>query len=88
MRLDKFLKDTGIIRRRTVAKDLADANRIQIDGRQARASATVRPGQRLTLDLGRKVATYEILAIPERTPRKNEAEGFVRLVDEEIREDW
>ncbi len=88
MRLDKFLKDTGLVRRRTVAKDLSDAGRIQVDGRVARASATIRQGQIITLDLGRKVARYEVVAVPERTPRKEETDRFVRLLDEQIREDW
>ena len=88
MRLDKFLKDTGLVRRRTVANDLSDAGRIQVDGRVARASATIRQGQIITLDLGRKVARYEVITVPGRTPRKEEMDRFVRLLDEQIREDW
>ncbi len=88
MRLDKFLKDTGIIRRRTVAKDLADAGRVEIDGRKARAAAEVREGQRIRVDFGRKAVTYEVLGVPLRTPRKSETDDFVRLVSEETREDW
>ncbi len=88
MRLDKFLKWTSLIRRRTVAKELADAGRIQVDGRVASASLEVRVGQRLTLDLGRKVATYEVVAIPERAAQPERTDQFVQLVDEQIREDW
>jgi ribosomal 50S subunit-recycling heat shock protein len=88
MRLDKFLKVTGVVRRRTVANDLATAGRISIDERAARPASEVRPGCRIRIDFGRKVVTYEVLDVPLREPRKDEAERYVRLLDERIREDW
>lgn len=88
MRLDKFLKLSGIIRRRTVAKEVSDAGRVTIDGRPADAASSVRPGQRIRVDFGRKVAVYEILALPDRPVRPGDAGPYVRLVGEEIGEDW
>jgi ribosomal 50S subunit-recycling heat shock protein len=88
VRLDKFLKVMGIIRRRTVAKESADGGRVEIDGRKADAATTVRVGQRIRVNHGRKVVTYEVLAVPERPPSRIDATEFVRVVDEVIREDW
>jgi len=88
MRLDKFLRISGIIKRRTVAKDVALAGRIEIDGRPAKASSEVRPGQQVTLNLGRKTATYEILRVPEGAVRKEERDDLVRLTLERIDPDW
>lgn len=88
MRLDKFLKMTGIIRRRTIAKDSADAGRVEIDGKKADPATTVRPGQTIRVNHGRKTVTYEVLAIPVRPPARGDASEFVRVVGEEIREGW
>jgi len=88
LRLDKFLKAAGIVRRRTVANDLATAGRIYIDERVAKPSAEIRAGCRIRIDFGRKIATYEVLDVPLREPRRDEAERYVRLLDERIREDW
>jgi ribosomal 50S subunit-recycling heat shock protein len=88
MRLDKFLKVTGIIRRRTVAKETADAGRIEIDGRRVDPASTVRAGQRIRVNHGRKVVTYEVLAVPERPSSRIDASLYVRVLDETIREDW
>ena len=88
MRLDRFLKAAGIIKRRTVAKDVAVAGRIRIDGRPAKASAEVREGQQVTLNLGRKIVTYKVLRVPEGAVRKDERDELARLVEEQIDPDW
>jgi len=88
MRLDKFLKIAGIVKRRTVAKDLSDAGRIEVDGRPGKAALEVRAGQRLRLDLGRKRVTYEILLVPAGSVAKEARETVVRLVSEEIDPNW
>jgi len=88
VRLDKFLKVAGIIRRRTVAKDIAEAGRITVDGRPAKGSTTVRPGQRITLDLGRKTVTYEVLSVPEGPVPREMARELTRLVAERINDLW
>jgi len=88
MRLDKFLKLTGVIKRRTVAKDIADAGRIDVDGRPAKAALEVRAGQRVTINFGRKTVTYEILRIPQGNVRKGGRSELTRLIDEQIDPDW
>jgi len=88
MRLDKFLKTSGILKRRTVAKDVAVAGHVEVDGRPVKASSEIRPGQRIRVDLGRKTATYEVLRVPKGAVRKEERDELVRLVEETVNPDW
>jgi ribosomal 50S subunit-recycling heat shock protein len=88
VRLDKFLKVTGVIRRRTVAQDVIDASHVLLNGRLAKPASTVRAGDALCIDFGRKVVTYEVLDVPDRPVQRVDPETFVRLVSEEIREGW
>ena len=60
MRLDLVLKQSGLIKRRTVAKELADRGRILIDERAAKPSSEVRNGDILELHLGNRVLVVEI----------------------------
>lgn len=83
MRLDKYLQATGILSRRTKAKQACDAGLIEIDGKPAKASAEVRPGQKITMRLGLKVVTYEVLDVPQRVVAKSVRDDYRRLVGEE-----
>lgn len=80
MRLDKFLKVAGLIPRRTVAKEACDAGRVLVDGRPARASLEVQPGQRLVIDLGRGVRAVEVLVVPSGNVARAERAALVREV--------
>ena len=57
MRLDKFLKVSRLIKRRTVAKEVSDAGKISLNGRQAKASADVKVGDRLVLSFANRSFT-------------------------------
>lgn len=72
MRLDKFLKVSRIIKRRTVAKDICDAGKITVNGRVAKAGTDVVPGDELDIRFGEKVLQVRILEVRE-TVRANEA---------------
>lgn len=65
MRLDKFLKVSRIIKRRTVAADAADAGRIMVNGRVGKPSTAVEPGAVLEITFGTHTSRYEVLACPE-----------------------
>jgi ribosomal 50S subunit-recycling heat shock protein len=65
MRLDKFLKVSRIIKRRTVAKDFAANERVMVNGRVAKPSTEVKIGDRLTLQIGSHTTVFEILDIKE-----------------------
>lgn len=79
MRLDKYLKISRIIKRRTIANDACDAGRIMVNGKSARASYAVKVGDIITVNLGNTPHEYEITAIAE-TVRKEEAEGLYKLI--------
>lgn len=82
MRLDKFLKVSRLIKRRTVAKEVADQGRIKINGIVAKSSSTVKIGDQLEVRFGNRLLTVEILDIQD-TTKKQEASELYRIVSEE-----
>lgn len=73
MRLDKYLKVSRIIKRRTIANDACDAGRILVNGKTARASYAVKKGDIITVMLGSGEHEYEVIEIAETV--KKEAAG-------------
>ena len=71
MRLDKFLKVSRIIKRRTLAKEVCDAGKVSINGRPAKASTEVKPQDELTLDFGTKIRKVKILDTPKAASTEN-----------------
>jgi ribosomal 50S subunit-recycling heat shock protein len=71
-----------------MAKDLADAGRIEVDGRQAKAALEIRPGQQVRVNLGRKTVTYEILQVPHGNVSKEARDTVIRRISEDIDPDW
>lgn len=65
MRLDKYLKVTRIIKRRTVANEACDAGRVEVNGKIARASYDVKVGDKITVSLGQGSRSFEVLEINE-----------------------
>ena len=65
MRLDKYLKVSRIIKRRTVANEACDAGRIEVNGKVVRASYGVKVGDKITVNLGQSSRTFEVLQINE-----------------------
>lgn len=84
MRLDKFLKVSRVIKRRTVAKEIADQGRILINDKVAKSSSTVSVGDVLTIKFGNKTSKIKVLELKE-TTKKNEAAGMYELVSEEYK---
>lgn len=87
MRLDKFLKVSRVIKRRTVAKEIADQGRILINDKVAKSSSAVSVGDVLTIKFGNKTSKIKVLELKE-TTKKNEAAGMYELVSEEYKEDY
>lgn len=81
MRLDKFLKVSRIIKRRTVAKEMADKGRVSINGKIAKSSSSAQLGDEVTVQFGNKTAIFEVLALCEST-KKEDAAKMYRLVSE------
>ena len=85
MRLDKFLKVSRIIKRRTLAKQIADQGRILINDKAAKSSSKVAVGDVLTIKFGSKTATVKIDRIEE-TTKKADAELMYTIEKEEYAE--
>lgn len=77
MRLDKFLKVSRIIKRRTVANEACDQGRVTLNGVVARASADVKAGDIIEIKFGNKTSKYEILEVKDAV-RKEDAESMYR----------
>lgn len=87
MRLDKFLKASRLIKRRTVAKEVADQGRILMNGTKAKASTEVKIGDELQIRFGQKLVTVVVADLKE-NPRKEEAAQLYTVKSEEkIKED-
>ena len=71
MRLDKYLKVSRLIKRRTVANEACDNGLVSVNGRAVRASYEVKAGDRIALRLGSRAVTVEVLSVPE-SPRQGE----------------
>ncbi|MCR8850954.1 RNA-binding S4 domain-containing protein [Rossellomorea sp. SC111] len=82
MRLDKFLKVSRLIKRRTLAKEIADQGRITVNGQQAKASSNVKVGDELSVRFGQRIMRVKIERLLE-TTKKEEASGLYSVVSEE-----
>jgi ribosomal 50S subunit-recycling heat shock protein len=82
LRLDKFLKVSRLIKRRTLAKEVSDQGRIEVNGKEAKASTTVKVGDELTIRLGQRRVTARIDRIQD-TSRKDEAAEMYTILNEE-----
>lgn len=78
MRLDKFLKVSRLIKRRTVAKDVSEQGRVLVNGREAKPSAAVKVGDELTVQFGQKLVTVKVERLAEST-KKDEASALLYL---------
>lgn len=65
MRLDKFLKISKVIKRRTVANEAADNGRVSVNGKVAKPSVEVKVGDIIEIQFGDKVSKFEIIEIPK-----------------------
>lgn len=79
MRLDKFLKVSRLIKRRTVAKEVCDGGKVKINGRVAKAGSEVKVGDKLEITFGQKQLSAEVLDIKE-TVKADEAKDLYKLI--------
>ena len=81
MRLDKYLKVSRLIKRRTVANDACDGARVSVNGKSAKASYDVKLGDEITVAFGTKSVTVRVLDIRE-TTKKTESAGMYEVISE------
>ena len=79
MRLDKYLKVSRLIKRRTVANEACDNGRISVNGRVVKASYEVKPGDRIDISMGARVVSVEVVQVAE-TVRKDDAAAMYKEV--------
>ncbi len=79
MRLDKYLKVSRLIKRRTVANEACDAGRVTVNGKVARASYDVKVGDEIALTLGAREVRVEVVAVQE-TVAKNDASLLYKIL--------
>ena len=82
MRLDKYLKISRIIKRRTVANEACDGGRVSLNDRVAKPSAEVKPGDVIAIRFGEHVGRYRVLQVKE-TVRKEESGDLFELISED-----
>ena len=79
MRLDKFLKVSRLIKRRTVANEACDAGRVMVNGKAAKASVNVKIGDVIEIAFGTRTVKVEVLDVQE-TVKKDEAKELYRYL--------
>ena len=82
MSIDKYLKVSRIIKRRTVANEACSSGRVTVNGKTAKPGTAVAPGDLITIRFGEHIGQYEVLNISE-TVRKEQAAEMYRVVQED-----
>jgi len=82
MRLDKYLKITGLVKRRPVATLMCNETKVKIDERQGKASSTVKEGQVIEIDFTRKIIKIKVLSVPEKIRSKIKGADLYELIEE------
>lgn len=77
MRLDKYLKVTRLIKRRTIANEACDADKIVVNGKVARASYDVKVGDIIEINMGNKPLKVKVLNVTEYATKENAAENYI-----------
>ena len=80
MRLDKYLKVTRLIKRRTVANEACDGGRVLVNGKTARASYDVKVGDIIEINMGSKPLKAEVLAVSEVVKKEDAADNY-RIIE-------
>ena len=87
MRIDKFLKVSRIVKRRTVAKEICNAGRVKLNGRPAKAGSELNAGDKLELVYGSRLLEITILELRENVPAKEAASLYTVLREEKQSDD-
>ena len=79
MRLDKYLKVSRLVKRRTIANELCDAKHVEVNGRVARASYEIKPGDEITISAGANKTRVRVLTINEHATKESAQGMFEHL---------
>ena len=84
MRLDKYLKVSRLIKRRTVANEACDNERVTVNGRVARASCDVKVGDVITIRFGQKALSVEVLSVADNVGKADAATMYRETADKTL----
>ena len=84
MRLDKYLKVSRLIKRRTVANEACDNQRVTVNGRVARASCDVKVGDGITIRFGQKALSVEVLSVADNVGKADAAAMYRETADKTL----
>ncbi|MFT2204962.1 RNA-binding S4 domain-containing protein [Staphylococcus chromogenes] len=82
MRLDKYLKVSRLIKRRTLAKEISDQGRVKVNGQTAKAGTNVKVDDTIEIQFGQKIVTINVTGLNEHATKEN-AKGMYEVVKEE-----
>ena len=86
MRLDVFLKRTGLLKQRTLAREVCEGGQVRVDGRVAKASKEIAPGHTIALEMAYVFLEIEVVGLPHRNYKRREGEAFYRIMEERHKE--
>ncbi len=82
MRLDRYLKETRIIKRRTLAKEMCEEGFVFVNGKKAKASHEVKPGEEIEVFFKIKKVTYRVKDIPQKGTPKSDSGRYYEVINE------
>lgn len=82
MRLDLFLKTSRLLKRRTIARQMCDSNRVLVNGHEAKPAKEVRPGDVVTLKFSSRIIDLEVLGLATASSKKRTPEELYRIKSE------
>ena len=80
MRLDIFLKRVGLVKQRTLAKQVCDGGVVSVDGKKAKAAKEIAVGRTIELDLRSESLEIEVLDLPNRNYKRKTGEAFYKII--------
>jgi len=83
MRLDKFLKVSRIIKRRTVANDVCSADRVTVNGKESKPGVKLKVGDIVTIVFGNGKVSFKVLSLPDNVRKENAADMYEILEDDQ-----
>jgi ribosomal 50S subunit-recycling heat shock protein len=82
MRIDKWLKMSRLIKRRTIAQLACEQGRVFVNERIAKPALTLKVGDKIHIELGSRAITVDVVSIPQRAPSIQEASSLYNVVEE------
>ena len=82
MRLDKFLKVSRLVKRRTVAAELCQGGHVQINGKVAKPSVEMKTGDKVQIRFGNRLLTVQVITVPAKAVSAQEADSLYQILEE------